>query len=293
MATVEQWIEGARLRTFPNAIAPVLVGAAAAAELGGFNLGESLLALLMSMSLIIGVNFANDYSDGIRGTDADRVGPLRLVGSGVARPRSVLTAAVIAFALAGISGLVLVAVTGRWWMLLVGIGSIAAAWFYTGGKRPYGYAGLGEIAVFVFFGLVAVLGTTYVQAGAISGLAVGCAVAVGAFSSAVLVANNLRDIPTDTEQGKRTLAVQLGDARTRQLYTALAAVPFLISVLLAFTLGWAWIGLAAALLIVPAWRRVHRGAQGLALIPVLRDTALAMLVWSAGTAIALALAPPS
>lgn len=290
MATVAEWIEGARLRSFPNAVSPVLVGAAAAVALGGFRWTESVLALLMAMALIIGVNYANDYSDGIRGTDNERVGPLRLVGSGVATPKSVLLAAVVSFGLAGLLGLLLVVVSGHWWMLLVGAVCIAAAWFYTGGKRPYGYAGLGEIAVFVFFGLVAVLGTTYVQAGTVSWAALAGSVAVGSFSAAVLVANNLRDIPTDREQGKRTLAVKLGDAGTRHLYTVLVVAPFLISALLAFWTSWSWLALLAAFLVVPSWRRVHGGAGGLALIPVLRDTALAMLLWSLGTALALILA---
>src|ERR1700755_2712245 len=197
MATVAQWVEGARPRTLPNAIAPVLVGAGAAAAIDHFVWWKSLLALVVSLALIVGVNFANDYSDGVRGTDARRVGPLRLVGSGVARPTLVRTVAFVCFGVAAVSGLVLVAVSGLWWLVAFGAVCIAGAWFYTGGRRPYGYAGFGEIAVFVFFGLAGVLGTLYVQSRRVSGVGIAAAVAVGAFSSAVLVANNLRDIPTD------------------------------------------------------------------------------------------------
>ncbi|GGM70145.1 1,4-dihydroxy-2-naphthoate octaprenyltransferase [Longimycelium tulufanense] len=288
MATVAQWIEGARLRTLPNAIAPVLVGVGAAAGLGAFDAVRAMLALVVALALIVGVNYANDYSDGVRGTDDERVGPLRLVGSGVAEPPVVLRAAVACFALAAVAGLVLVALSGQWWLIAVGALCIAGAWFYTGGKRPYGYAGLGEIAVFVFFGLVAVLGTTFVLAERVTGVTIGAAVAVGAFSSAVLVANNLRDIPTDEQVGKRTLAVLLGDRDTRALYTALVIVPFLLSTLIGLRNPAALLGFLAVPLVVPALRRVLRGFTGRSLIPVLRDTGLAMLVWSTATAAGLA-----
>ncbi|HEY8371912.1 MAG TPA: 1,4-dihydroxy-2-naphthoate polyprenyltransferase [Pseudonocardiaceae bacterium] len=289
MATVAQWIEGARPRTLPNAIAPVLVGAGAALGVGEFPWWQAALAQAVALALIIGVNFANDYSDGIRGTDDQRVGPLRLVGSGLVRPKKVLLAALVCFALAAAAGLALVVVTGHWWLLGVGAVCIAAAWFYTGGKRPYGYAGLGEVAVFLFFGPVAVLGTLYVLTGQFTGSAVGAAVGVGTFSAAVLVANNLRDIPTDTASGKRTLAVMLGDRDTRTLYTALVVVPFLFTTLLGLRKPLALLGFLGAVLVLPALRRVLRGATGRRLIPVLRDTGLAMLVWSAATAAALAL----
>ncbi|MFD0918444.1 1,4-dihydroxy-2-naphthoate polyprenyltransferase [Saccharopolyspora rosea] len=287
MATVAQWIEGARIRTFPNAIAPVLVGTGAAAGVDGFDPVTAVLALAVSMLLIIGVNFANDYSDGIRGTDADRVGPFRLVGSGAARPAAVRTAAWVCFGLAAVAGLAVVVLSGQWWLLAVGAACIAGAWFYTGGGRPYGYTGLGELAVFVFFGLIAVLGTMFVQAGKVSGFGIGAAVAVGSFSSAVLVANNLRDIPSDRVSGKRTLAVLLGDRDTRTLYVALALIPFLITVLIGLRNSWALLGfLALPLLIVPL-RAVVGGAQGRKLIPAVRDTGFAMLVWSVVTAISL------
>ncbi|MCP2262640.1 1,4-dihydroxy-2-naphthoate prenyltransferase [Streptoalloteichus tenebrarius] len=289
MATVAQWIEGARVRTLPNAIAPVVVGVGVATGLGAFVWWKAALALLVSLALIIGVNYANDYSDGVRGTDDNRVGPLRLVGSKLASPRAVLTAAWSSFAVAALAGSALVVASGQWWLFGLGALCVAGAWFYTGGKRPYGYAGLGEVAVFVFFGLVAVLGTVYVLSGQVTGVAVGSAVAVGCFSCAVLVANNLRDIPTDKEVGKRTLAVLLGDRDTRALYTALVVIPFLLTVLIGLRQPLALTALVSVTLVVPALRRVLRGFTGRALIPVLRDTGLAMLVWAIATGVALAL----
>ncbi|MEV0049808.1 1,4-dihydroxy-2-naphthoate polyprenyltransferase [Saccharopolyspora shandongensis] len=289
MATVAQWIEGARIRTFPNAIAPVLAGTGAAAGIDGFDPVTAVLALLVSMLLIIGVNFANDYSDGIRGTDDDRVGPFRLVGSASAKPTAVRAAAWTCFGLAAVAGLGVVFLSGHWWLLAVGALCIAGAWYYTGGKRPYGYAGLGELAVFIFFGLVAVLGTMYVQADTISGSGIGAAVGIGSLSSAVLVANNLRDIPSDRVTGKRTLAVLLGDRDTRTLYVALTLVPFLITVLIGLRNSWALLGfLALPLLIVPL-RAVAGGSQGRALIPALRDTGFAMLAWAILTGVAVAI----
>jgi 1,4-dihydroxy-2-naphthoate octaprenyltransferase len=289
MATASQWVEGARPRTLPNAIAPVLVGAGAAAAVGQFVWWKSLLALVVSLALIVGVNFANDYSDGIRGTDTHRVGPLRLVGSGVARPTLVRAVAFVCFGLAALSGLVLVVVSGLWWLVLLGALCIAGAWFYTGGSRPYGYAGFGEVAVFVFFGLAGVLGTLYVQSGAITGIGIADAIAVGSFSSAVLVANNLRDIPTDTTAGKRTLAVLLGDARTRWLYQGLVTVPALVSIGAGVVSPWALLGLLALPVLVGPVRTIRGGANGMALIPVLKDTGLAMLLWAVVTGIALSL----
>ncbi|AGM03094.1 1,4-dihydroxy-2-naphthoate polyprenyltransferase [Amycolatopsis sp. WAC 04169] len=289
MATAGEWIEGARPRTLPNAVAPVVAGVGAAVALDGFSWPRSILALLVSLSLIVGVNYANDYSDGIRGTDENRVGPLRLVGSGVAKPKAVLAAALVALGLAGVLGLVLVAISGLWWLLAMGAVCILGAWFYTGGKKPYGYYGFGEIAVFVFFGLAGVLGTVYVQAGQLSWAALGCAVAVGSFSTGVLTANNLRDIPTDIESGKRTLATRLGDGGTRRLYLTLVAVPYVVSVLLAFVTPWALLGLVTAPLLLKSVKAVGGGAQGRALIPALRDTGFAMLGWAVLSAVALAL----
>ncbi|MGV8875611.1 MAG: 1,4-dihydroxy-2-naphthoate polyprenyltransferase [Rhodococcus sp. (in: high G+C Gram-positive bacteria)] len=289
MATTAQWIEGARPRTLPNAIAPVLVGTGAAVSLDAGVWWKALLALIVSLALIVGVNFANDYSDGIRGTDDDRVGPLRLVGSKAASAGAVKKAAIGCFAVGAVTGLVLAA-TSAWWLVIVGLVCIAGAWYYTGGSKPYGYSGFGEIAVFVFFGLVAVLGTQFVQAEQIDWAGVLAAVAVGSFSSAVLVANNLRDIPTDIESGKLTLAVRLGDARTRYLHLALLVVPFAMTVVLIARTPWALVGLLALPLAARAHSPVRKGAHGFELIPALRDSGLAMLVWGASTGVALAFA---
>jgi len=287
MATAGHWIEGARPRTLPNAIAPVLAGTGAAAALGEAVWWKALLALVVALAFVIGVNFANDYSDGVRGTDDDRVGPVRLVGSGLVAPALVKRAAFVCFGIGAVAGVAL-ALTSAWWLIVVGALCIAGAWFYTGGRTPYGYNGLGEVAVFVFFGLVAVLGTQFVQAGRVDWAGLACAVAVGSFSSAVLVSNNLRDIPTDTVTGKRTLAVRLGDRRTRILHLVLVTVPFVLSVALVAATPWAAAGLLAAPFAVRANAPVRSGASGLALVPALRDSGLAMLVWAAATGLALA-----
>ena len=287
MANTAQWVQGARPRTLPNAVSPVLVGVGAAVALGEVSWLRAVLALTVALALVVGVNYANDYSDGVRGTDTDRVGPMRLVGSGVAAPTAVRAVAFACFGVAAVAGLALVTLSGRWWLVMLGAACIVAAWFYTGGRRPYGYAGLGELAVFMFFGPVAVLGTQYVLTGGISGPGVAAAAAVGAFSTAVLVTNNLRDIRTDTGAGKRTLAVRLGDRRTRVLYAVLCAVPFVATVGLAATTPAVLLALVAAALVLPAVRRVLRGCTGRELIAVLRDTGLAMLVWASATAIGL------
>jgi 1,4-dihydroxy-2-naphthoate octaprenyltransferase len=298
VASVAQWVQGARPRTMPNAIAPVLAGwgAAAAARTTHWapsdwalsHWARALLALVVALALVIGVNYANDYSDGIRGTDAVRVGPMRLVGSGAAAPGAVRAAALASFTVAAVAGLTLITLTGQWWLLALGTACIAGAWCYTGGPRPYGYAGLGELAVFVFFGLAAVLGTQYVVSGRITYTGCLAAVAVGAMSTAVLVANNLRDIPTDAGAAKRTVAVRLGEHRTRTLYTVLMTVPFVVTLGLATTRWAALAGVGALVCVVPALRRVWGGARGSELVPVLRDTALALLVWASATAAALA-----
>jgi 1,4-dihydroxy-2-naphthoate polyprenyltransferase len=286
VATFAQWVEGARPRTLPNAVAPVLAGTGAAAWLGGAVWWKALLALVVSLALIVGVNFANDYSDGIRGTDDVRSGPLRLVGSKVASPRAVLTAAVVSLLIGAVAGLAL-AIVSQPWLIAVGAACIAGAWLYTGGSTPYGYRGLGEVAVFVFFGLVAVLGTQYTQALQVDWVGLAAAVATGSLSSAVLVANNLRDIPTDAESGKITLAVRLGDARTRVLYQALVLAAFVLTLVLMLATPWCAAGLVAAPLALRAAAPVRRGLGGRELIPVLRDTGLTMLVWSVTVAAAL------
>ena len=288
MATVAQWLEGARPRTLPNAVAPVLAGTGAAAWLDSAVWWKALLALVVSLALIVGVNYANDYSDGIRGTDDVRSGPLRLVGSRLASPRAVLTAAVVSLAVAAVAGLVLAIVSAPW-LIAVGAVCIAGAWLYTGGSKPYGYLGFGEIAVFVFFGLVAVLGTQFTQALRVDWVGLAAAVAVGSLSSAVLVANNLRDIPTDREVGKITLAVRLGDARTRLLFQALVALTFVLTLVLLLATPWCAVGLVALPLAVRAAAPVRRGLGGRDLIPVLRDTGLTMLAWSVAVALALTL----
>ncbi len=289
MTTAAQWTEGARPRTLPAALSPVLIGSGAAAAADGFNPGRALLALLVAMALQVGVNYANDYSDGIRGTDADRVGPLRLVGSGTSAPRSVLMAALLAFGVASAAGFVL-AVLASWWLLLVGAAALLAAWGYTGGRSPYGYRGFGEVSVFVFFGLVAVLGTTYVQAERLTWAALGGGVACGALACAILVTNNLRDIPTDIGSGKRTLAVVLGDRRSRLLYPGLVATAFVVALLLAATSPWTLLALLAAPLARGPVGLVRRGVLGRDLVPVLRDTGKLQLAYGALLAVGLSLA---
>ena len=294
MATPAQWLAGARPRTLPAAVSPVVAGTGVAAYVDAAVWWKALLALVVSLALQVAVNYANDYSDGIRGTDSDRVGPMRLVGSGVAPPAAVKRAAFIAFGVAGVAGLVLAASAG-WWLVAVGAVSVLAAWFYTGGSRPYGYLGLGEVMVFVFFGLVAVVGTTYVQTETFDAdsllPSLYAAVGVGALACAILVVNNLRDIPTDTVAGKRTLAVVLGDDRTRALYLllVLAAAVACVAVAAATT----WVALTGLGFLVPAAtgvRAVRSGAVGPALIPVLQSTGLAELAWAVLVAVPLVLA---
>ncbi len=287
MASPSDWLAGARPRTLPAAVAPVLAGTGVAAYVDGAVWWKALLALVVSLALQVGVNYANDYSDGIRGTDADRVGPMRLVGSGTASPAAVRAAAFAAFGVAAVAGLVLAATTA-WWLVAVGLVCVLAAWFYTGGSRPYGYLGLGEVMVFVFFGLVAVVGTTYVQTETFEWAALYAAVGVGALACAILVANNLRDIPTDVEAGKRTLAVKLGAERTRGLYALLVlAAALAVVAVAAATTWWALVGLGFLLRMVPPVRTVLGGAVGPALVPVLQQTGVGQLVWSVLVAVPL------
>ncbi|MGH3960542.1 1,4-dihydroxy-2-naphthoate polyprenyltransferase [Mycobacterium sp.] len=289
MASFAQWIEGARPRTLPNAVAPVIAGTGAAAWLHAAVWWKALLALVVAIAFIIGVNFANDYSDGIRGTDDDRAGPLRLVGSRLATPRSVLAVAVACLSVGAAAGLVL-AVTSALWLVAVGAACIAGAWLYTGGSKPYGYAGFGELAVFVFFGLTAVLGTQYTQALRVDWVGVVLATTTGALSSAVLVVNNLRDIPTDARSDKITLAVRLGDTGTRTLYLALLALAAILTLALTAATPWCALGFVATPLALRAAAPVRAGRVGPELIPVLRDTGLTMLVWSIVVAAALGFA---
>jgi 1,4-dihydroxy-2-naphthoate polyprenyltransferase len=288
VATLSQWVAGARPRTLPASLVPVVVGTGIAIGEGSAAWWRAALAAFVALVLQIGVNYSNDYSDGVRGTDDERVGPLRLVGSGVARPRQVLAAALGCFLAAAVAGLVLAAVT-TWWLLLVGGVAIAAAWFYTGGSRPYGYRALGEISVFVFFGLVAVLGTVYVQVEGLPWEAWLAAVPVGLLACGLLVANNLRDIPTDRVSGKRTLAVVLGGPRTRILYAACTALPFPIALALAAPHPWALLAWLAAPLSIPPTQKVMHGATGPALIPVLGETGRLQIAYGVLLALGLAL----
>ncbi|MFP5376926.1 MAG: 1,4-dihydroxy-2-naphthoate polyprenyltransferase [Acidimicrobiia bacterium] len=252
------WVAGARPRTLPAAVVPVLVGTAVASTQGGVVWWRALLALVVSVAIQVGTNYANDYSDGVRGTDDARVGPVRLVAGGLASAAAVKRAALGAFAVAGAAGLVLAAAVG-FELVLVGAACLAAGWFYTGGARPYGYAGLGEVAVFVFFGVVATVGSAYVHLEAVTGLAVLASVPVGLLATALLVVNNLRDIPTDAAAGKRTLAVRLGDHATRVLYVGCVAGAFLLVPPIAVARPWALGAIAAA---VPARRPVRAVLSG-------------------------------
>ena len=289
MATAAQWFEGARPRTLPMAVAPVIIGSAAAFDLGSFRWLNALLAALVAILLQVGVNYANDYSDGVRGTDDNRVGPLRLTGSGAAPAKSVKYAAFLAFGLAMAAGLALVILSQAWFLLLVGVGCIAAAWGYTGGRNPYGYLGLGDVFVFVFFGLVATLGTTYTQAGQVNAAAWIGAVSTGLIATALLMANNVRDIPTDRESGKRTLAVRLGDDAARISYVMMLALALLLPLLLVG--DYPWVLLVLLLLpacLMPSWLML-KGKKRRSLIPVLKQTGLINLGFSVIYGLALVL----
>ena len=266
------WVAGARPRTLPAAVVPVAVGTASVAN-EAFSALRAVLALIVALALQVATNYANDYSDGVRGTDTDRTGPLRLVGSGRATPGAVKRAMVVAFGVAAVAGLVLTVLVTPW-LLVVGVLSIAAGWFYTGGPNPYGYHGWGEVFVFVFFGLVATIGSAYVQVESIDGVTTASAVAVGLFATALLVANNLRDRRGDAASGKRTLAVRIGDRATRVLYLLLMGGAFAViaAVALAGDRGWIALGLLAMPLAARPAHAVATGAVGRSLIPVLEAT---------------------
>jgi len=266
---MKTWIAGARVPTLPAAIVPVLVGTAAAGE--PFHFDRALLAAIVALALQVGVNFANDYSDGIRGTDKQRTGPVRLVASGLASPAAVLRAAVISFAVAAIAGIVLSLQVAPW-LIAVGFSAIAAAWFYTGGPRPYGYSGLGEVFAFVFFGLVGTLGSTYVQHGEFTLVSLLASLAVGALTTALLVVNNLRDIPGDAATGKRTLAVKIGDVATRRLYLALLAAAALATLAVVPLRPWTLLAFVTVAIAIRPVQTIRSGATGRALVPVLIDT---------------------
>lgn len=289
MTSASTWVAGARPRTLPAAISPVVVGTGIAIAAGSFMAPRTLLALVVAVALQVGVNYANDFSDGIRGTDDARVGPIRLVGQGLASAPSVRAAALLSFLVAALAGLGLVVLTGRWWLIAVGLASIAAAWLYTGGPRPYGYLGLGEVFVLVFFGIVPVMGTAYVQTLELTVPALLAGLGVGLFACAVLITNNLRDIPGDTVSGKRTLAGRLGDQGTRVLYIAIVASGFAcILALTTLTSPWTLLGLLALPWAIAPIRIVASGARGPGLIPALKSTGTLVLV--AGLALGVGLA---
>ncbi|CED90005.1 MAG: 1,4-dihydroxy-2-naphthoate polyprenyltransferase [Actinomyces succiniciruminis] len=300
------WMEVVRLRTLPAAVAPVILGAGAAAALGGFSLVRTLLAAGVALALQIGSNLANDYSDGVRGTDDDRTGPPRLTASGQVAPRRVKYAAFGCFGLGALFGLALVALSGQWWLVAAGAAAVAAAWFYTGGSHPYGYMGLGEVFVFIFFGLMATGGTVYVQTGSVPGWVWLAASGIGLIACSLLMVNNLRDIDTDPQHGKRTLAVRLGERGARRAFVVMVCTPVVMAVLVPvwaradLTAGaaepgsvWRLLALVAVLLVVltamaaRTLRPVLAGATGRALIPALRDAGLYELAYGVVLAVAL------
>lgn len=281
-ATAADWVSAARLRTLPLAIAPVVLGTGAAIIASGpgvFHWVRALLALAVSLCLQIGVNYANDYSDGIRGTDAHRVGPARLTGGGAASPRAVLSVALTFFGLAALAGLALVILTQQWWLLLVGGAAIVAAWLYTGGRRPYGYYGLGELFVFVFFGLVATIGTTYVQVGTVNTESWLSGVAIGLMACAVLMVNNLRDIAPDKAAGKRTLAVLIGSVASRVVFCVFLLAPFAIGAFFAIFYPFASFTFFVLLLALPACLITVTAKTSRELILVLQLTSMSALAY--------------
>ena len=276
------WVDGARPRTLPAAVAPVLVATALAGD--AFNPFTALLALIVSLSLQIGVNYANDYSDGIRGTDNDRIGPSRITASGLAKPSQVKSAAFISFGVAAVAGLGL-AITTSWWLIAVGAISIAAAWGYTGGKSPYGYMGLGELFVFIFFGLVATVGSFYVQADEITGQSILAGAIVGSLACAILVINNVRDRAKDEVVRKRTLAVRLGDKRSRILYSVLVIAPYLLTA--GFGNPWTMLTLVTLPLTISILNALWSGIQGAELIALLGKTGKLQMLFSLALSLAL------
>jgi 1,4-dihydroxy-2-naphthoate octaprenyltransferase len=289
VANAREWLAGARPRTLPAAVVPVLIGSGVAAGYGRFSLWRAALALLVALALQVGVNFANDYSDGVRGSDSAerRVGPARLVGSKLAEPGQVKLAAFGCFLVACGAGLALAAVTS-WWLVPGGALAVLAAWFYTGGSRPYGYRGFGEVSVFVFFGVAAVAGTAYVQMGQPSWLAFAAAVPAGLLSCALLMINNLRDIRSDSESGKRTLAVRIGDARSRAVYLGFVLLPFALGALIAIARPFALLILLALPLALGPVRAVRGGARGPALIATLGQTGRLQMAFGLAFTVGLA-----
>jgi 1,4-dihydroxy-2-naphthoate octaprenyltransferase len=287
VAQPRDWLAGTRPRTLPAALVPVFIGTGVAFGYGRFSAWRAVLALVVALALQIGVNYANDYSDGIRGSDEHRVGPTRLVAAGLARPKQVLAAAFACFGVACVAGLAL-AIATSWWLILVGAAAVAAAWFYTGGSHPYGYRGLGEVAVFAFFGVAAVAGTAYVQMVRFSWLELVAAVPAGLLSCALLMINNLRDIGSDAEVGKRTLAVRLGDRRSRVVYIASLLLPFAVALAITPARPLTALTVAALPLALAPIRAVRSGAAGPVLIKALGQTGRLQLAFGAALTIGLA-----
>ncbi len=288
VTSARDWVAGARPRTLPAAVVPVVVGTAVAGADGSVVWWRSLFALVVALGIQVGTNYANDYADGVRGTDAERLGPVRLVAAGLATPRAVKTASFCAFGVAGAAGLVLALATTPW-LVLVGAACFASGWLYSGGPRPYGYAGFGEIFVFVFFGLVAVIGTAYLSLGRVTALAVIAAVPVGLLATALLVVNNLRDIDTDRRAGKNTLAVRTGAVVTRRFYTACVLGAFALVAVVSLYRPLALITLLAVVPAFPPVRRVLGGAEGRDLITALGATGMLQLAFGALLALGIAL----
>jgi len=295
VASVAEWVEGARPRTLPAAIAPVVAGLGVTGytgtDLSAMHVAvAALLALLVALALQIGVNYFNDYSDGVRGTDSVRVGPVRLVGQGLAPASQVKRAALLSLGTAAVLGTALVLVSRQWILLPIGVAAVLAAYGYTGGKHPYGYLGLGDVFVFIFFGPVAVCGTTLVTGGGLWPVAVLTSIAIGILTVNILVANNLRDRALDERAGKRTLSVRLGEEKTRRLFAVSNMVAFVIVAWLAIlATPWALLGMTGAIPAVRASQDVLEHAYGKGLIPVLQMTSLALLLTGLGLGVGLAL----
>jgi len=289
MASITDWVTGARVRTLPLAFSPVILGSAIAYSIDGFDPVIALLALSVAVFLQLGVNFSNDYSDGVRGTDEFRVGPQRLTGSGAVEPRKVLRVALVFFALAAISGLVIVVLTAQWWLLLIGALAILAAWYYTGGKDPYGYAGLGELSVFIFFGPVATLGTSFAQTLVFQPDAVMAGIGLGSIAAAVLVTNNIRDIETDRQAGKRTLAVFMGSKASKSLYLFLIWLPMVITLPYVLAYPATILSWMVLLLVIPLSLLVPTAKGPKELILALKLTSYTSVAWAVTLAIGISI----
>jgi 1,4-dihydroxy-2-naphthoate octaprenyltransferase len=292
MASTNKWILGARPKTLPAVIAPTLVGNALGVfqlHPHHFNLINALLTLTVGLAMQIGVNYSNDYSDGIKGTDADRVGPVRLTASGLASPAAVKRAAILTYLLGAIAGLIFSLRTTPWF-IAIGVVAIVAAWGYTGGKNPYGYRGLGELSVFLFFGLVATVGSFYGQYKSVTAASLYEAIAMGCLGCSILIVNNLRDIEGDSKVNKRTLAVRLGDQKTRTLLIIVMALPYALTLVMVTQSAWFAIPLATIPLYVKVVKEITAGAQAKALIVLLGKIGKLQMFYALLTLLAMALA---